>query len=119
GSDVLSGGGGADVLSGGGGADSFVFKALTDSLPGHADDITDLTNGDIIDLSAIDADTTTPGIQAFTLTTGFSDVPGQAVLSYDGVSNKTTLSLDVNGDGASDMNVLIDGDHHLFTHFVL
>jgi Ca2+-binding RTX toxin-like protein len=56
GADILNGGSGADIMSGGAGNDSFVFKVVTDSLPGsgHFDTITDFIHGgDLIDFSAI------------------------------------------------------------------
>jgi Ca2+-binding RTX toxin-like protein len=55
GNDILNGGVGADLLSGGTGDDKFVFSALADlgkSL-GTSDSILDFTNGDKIDLTAI------------------------------------------------------------------
>jgi hypothetical protein len=39
----------------------------------------------------------------------FSLTAGQAVLSYDAGANATTLRLDVDGDGASDFDLLING----------
>ena len=66
GADTIQGGGGADTLTGGQGADKFVFAALTDSAPSARDLITDFVHGsDILDLSAIDANTSTKGNQAF------------------------------------------------------
>jgi Ca2+-binding RTX toxin-like protein len=73
GADTIKGGGGADILSGGQGADSFVVAALTDSAPSARDLITDFVPGsDIIDLSAIDANTSTKGNQAFSCGFGVS-----------------------------------------------
>src|SRR5262249_24704751 len=66
GNDVIIGGSWADVLQGGSGSDTFVFANLADSLPSTSDIITDFTHGaDIIDLSAIDANTSSKGNQAF------------------------------------------------------
>ena len=118
-SDTLSGGGGddrisgdlgADVLTGGAGSDLFVFNALADSAPGAADRITDFLSGtDRIDLSAIDANSSTAADEAFVLVSQFSNQAGQLVLSYDAGANATTLRLDVNGDGVSDFDLLING----------
>jgi RTX calcium-binding nonapeptide repeat (4 copies) len=67
GKDSLTGGGGADSLTGGAGADSFVFKALTDSRAASFDTITDFSasSGDRINLSAIDANSTSAKNQSF------------------------------------------------------
>jgi serralysin len=75
--DTLIGGGDADMLYGGIGNDVFVFRDAGDSLAGaadriRADDVPAFEGagdqgGDVIDLSAVDADETTPGNQAFVL----------------------------------------------------
>jgi Ca2+-binding RTX toxin-like protein len=64
GNDTLVGGAGQDTLSGGDGADLFVFSSEQDCglSAGSADLINGFTRGsDRLDLSAIDADATTPG----------------------------------------------------------
>lgn len=79
GADTLQGGAGRDVLTGGAGADTFVFAAVAESpagagrcdvlradAGGAAFDAPGAGWGDRIDLSAIDADTTAAGNQAFT-----------------------------------------------------
>ena len=90
GADVLTGGGGADRLvggtgvdnlSGGAGNDVFDFDALTDlgATVGTSDTVTDFAVGDLLDLSSLDANTTTPELNdAFstTLVTDFT-APGQ------------------------------------------
>lgn len=76
GDDRLTGGAGADQLIGGKGADTFVFAACADSPSGACDrllagghapafDAPGHGAGDLIDLHALDADTTRPGNQAF------------------------------------------------------
>lgn len=76
GADSLTGGGGVDVLIGGGGNDSFVFTAASDSSRLSRDIIragsgtvafenAGVASGDVIELSAIDADTEVAGDQAF------------------------------------------------------
>jgi Ca2+-binding RTX toxin-like protein len=119
GADTLIGGAGADTLSGGFGKDVFVYSALSDSAVGHADLITDLANSDRIDLSAIDADTTEAGDQAFTLVSALDGHAGEAALSYDAASGLTSLSLDVDGDGVADAVVTISGEHQDFTGLLL
>jgi Ca2+-binding RTX toxin-like protein len=117
GSSGLGGGGGGDILTGGDGADHFVFLSLGKS--GRPHEITDLSNSDTIDIKNIDADTKTAGNQAFTLVSSLDHHAGQAALSFDAEAGKTSLLLDVNGDGKADYTILLDGDHHDFTHFVL
>ncbi|MBP7704470.1 MAG: calcium-binding protein [Caulobacter sp.] len=116
GSDTLEGGVGADKLTGGAGSDTFRFTDL--DLSGGAverDQIFDLdfADGDVIDLSSIDADTSTGGNDAFVWATGnkFSGTAGELVLKYVASTNVTTLELDVDGDGRADFRIAITGDH--------
>lgn len=115
--DILIGGAGSDELSGGAGADHFVYLKLSDSTSAHFDTITDLTGDDVIDLSAIDADATLTGDQAFVLVSGFTGQAGQLMLNDLG--GDTELLGDVNGDGAADFTVRLSGDQTGFNHFVL
>lgn len=119
GGDLIIGGQGADVLSGGAAADTFTFQALDDSKLGKADLITDLQKIDIVNLSQIDADSATAGDQAFVLVGAFTHHAGEATLSYDSGTNRTSLMLDVDGDGVSDSTILIVGDHTAHNSFVL
>jgi Ca2+-binding RTX toxin-like protein len=119
GDDTLTGGAGKDVLTGGTGKDVFAFTAPTDSILAGPDQITDLSNADKIDLSAIDAVKGVAGNQAFVLVGAFTHHAGEAVLTYDAGNLRTSLQLDTNGDGAADILIFIAGDHHSFTHFVL
>ena len=107
------------MLAGGKGVDVFEFKAVEDSAIGSSDLITDLKRGDMVDVSAIDANTTAAGNQAFHLVGAFSGQAGEAVLNYKPQADRTVLSLDVNGDGLADMALLMDGDHRAFGGFVL
>jgi Ca2+-binding RTX toxin-like protein len=111
GDDTLHGGGGADMLTGGLGNDIFTFTDISDSLPGSADTITDFTSNsgegtdDQIDLSAIDANTSVAGDQAF---------------AWGGVT-PTANSLWVtgvdNGDGTSDWVLYGDTTADFELHF--
>ena len=111
GANVLSGGGGKDVLTGGGGADQFMFSAVSDSGLSATDRITDFNwvEGDLIDLSRIDANSALAGDQAFSFVKAFSKQAGQATLAYDAASNTSTFSGDVNGDGVADFVLQIAG----------
>lgn len=119
GADTLSGGKGGDELHGMGGVDFFMFSTQKDSTKNAPDLISDLEGSDVIDLSAIDANQTKGGNQAFTLVGAFTHHAGEAVLSYDSGTGKTSLMLDTNGDAHTDMLILIAGDHHSFGNFVL
>lgn len=117
--DSITGGGGADTLSGGDGADVFIYAKTTDSTSAHADVVTDLQSGDVIDLSQIDANTAQKNDQAFHLVASFGGHAGELVVSYNAGSGLTTISGDVDGDGTADLVITASGDHHDFTSFVL
>ncbi|MDB5472649.1 MAG: Hemolysin-type calcium-binding region [Caulobacter sp.] len=118
GNDRLIGGFDADKLTGGLGADAFVFIADDVRLSGlgglaDRDAIYDLTfaEGDILDLSRIDANTLLDGDQAFSFAAKFTKVAGQATLKF--ASGITTLELDSDGDGKADLRIALTGDHSL------
>jgi VCBS repeat-containing protein len=124
--DILIGGGGADTLSGGSGADIFIYTSIDDSSfveqsdsTANRDTIKDFTQGtDKIDLSAIDANTTISGNQAFT---GLS--PGGNTTSYTtGVLywwtnqyNETILIANVDSDSTIELYIRITGSISLTT----
>ena len=110
GNDRLRGGTGLDRLSAGGGADHFEFRSLADSTAALAarDVITDFSalQGDRIDLSAIDADPTLSGNQAFHLISGaFQGNAGALRLASQG-GNLLVLG-DSNGDALADFAILL------------
>ena len=117
--DVLSGGDGSDTLTGGEGADTFRFTnedIHLSSRGGKADldKILDLDlwkGGDIIDLSAIDADVSTVDDDDFTFVAKFSKTAGEAMMTYSVNNDITTLQLDVDGDGIADLRIAMEGDH--------
>jgi serralysin len=119
GDDVLIGGLGGDRLIGGAGADRYVFETLGDSRNAGPDLITHLDAQDVIDISAIDADTGQAGDQAFTLVGQFDGHAGQATLSFDADARATALMLDVDGDGHADFTLEIQGRHTDFNGLVL
>ena len=110
GEDVLYGGSGADYLWGGAGADVFVYGATSDSTAAAFDYIRDFSAaaGDVLDVSAIDANTGVSGDQAFQRVGAFTGAAGQMTVST--ASGISTLSFDVNGDGAADMVIKTLGD---------
>jgi len=108
----FTGGAGKDTQTGGAGNDRFVYMAIGDSVAGaNADRITDLAAGDILDLSAIDANANTAGTnEAFTKVGAFSGTAGQFTLAFSGGANTTILLADVNGDSVADFSILFTGD---------
>lgn len=117
GADYLIGGLGGDLMTGGVGADVFVYTAIADSLTSQMDLITDFAvgQGDKISLVGIDADIASAGNQAFVFATAFTGVAGQLVRGYSADSGHTTVSGDVDGDGAADFGFQIVGDHSAST----
>ena len=113
GADVLEGREGADILIGGAGADRFVFSDVEDSTgaAGATDRIIGFSRseGDRIDLSAIDANTALAGNQAFTFigATAFSGVAGQ--LRAQRVGTQTVITADIDGDGVADLGIRLAG----------
>jgi serralysin len=116
--------GAADQLTGGfgTGADTFHYTALSDSgiTAGTRDLIADFnpSDGDKIDLSAIDANTKTPGDDAFNfvgtnIPTGFSGNPGQLHAFWNAVGQ--LVEGDVNGDKKADFSIEIADPTHAIT----
>ncbi|MES2493409.1 MAG: glycosyl hydrolase [Pseudomonadota bacterium] len=114
GDDVLSGGLGRDWLNGGMGKDTFKF-ALADSVPSGPDNIADFLAGtDIINLSAIDANTGKTGNQAFSFigTSSFSQAAGQLRFEQSSTTDGQRYVLveaDMNGDGIADYALHLQG----------
>ncbi|MBR0554363.1 calcium-binding protein [Ciceribacter sp. L1K23] len=112
GNDRLLGGSGTDKLYGGAGADRLVFKTLSDSTVASVgrDMIYDFnrSQGDRIDLSAIDASTKSSGNQAFTFIgeASYSGMAGE--LRYVNKNGDTFVYADVNGDKVSDFAIRVD-----------
>ena len=112
GNDTITGGGGADRLTGGTGDATFVYNAISDSTPKAPDVITDFHTGDIINLSAVDANTALAGRQAF----HFGATPGHVgdiVVAFDAAHNRTVISLYDNASGAPDGVIYLTGNHTL------
>lgn len=118
GADTLIGGAGGDTLVGGDGDDVFKFNRVGDSTGAGIDQISDLTDTDVIDLRSIDADTGTGGDQGFAIVGSFTHHAGELTLSYDSANERTVILGDVDGDASGDLIIIVSGDHTDFTNFV-
>lgn len=118
GDDTVVGGSGKDNLRGGDGADLFVFEDVGDSVATGRDRVLDFdrTEGDVIDLSAIDA-IVGGGEDAFTVVAAFTGAAGELFLRDDG--NLQKVFGDVDGDGLADFTLIVDGAPLAATDFVL
>lgn len=111
GNDFIYGDTGADRLSGGAGADTFVFADGDSGRTAQtADRILDFSHaqGDVIDLSAIDANTQVAGNQAFTLFSEKPMVPIAGSLWMTQSYGYYQISGEINGDGVADFVLLVD-----------
>lgn len=119
GNDVLVGGSGIDVLSGGAGRDVFVYDIAAEAAitggrlrVANLERITDFISGeDKIDLCWIDANSATPGDDAFSrlIVSGDFTAPGQ--LKFDSASH--VLSGNTNADSQADFAILLVGVNSL------
>ena len=105
--DILIGGEGRDILNGGAGFDTFLFESLTDSPTGgiSRDRIQSFEQDfDTIDLSALDANTTVAGDQAFIIRTDgrFTGSAGELRYIEAAATGKTIVQVDVDGDRMRD-----------------
>jgi Ca2+-binding RTX toxin-like protein len=109
GNDVLTGNLGKDVLTGSSGGDKFVFRSIKDSGIGSKarDIITDFNGaeGDVIDISTIDAYAKTPGLQSFSYigSASFTGSQGEARFA-NGI-----LQLNTGSDRKPDMEIALAG----------
>lgn len=110
GADKLLGGAGKDTQTGGTGADLFVFRTATDSVTGaNRDVIKDFsTSGttERIDLSAF------AGTFSFVGAGGFASAGKEVGFSFVGAN--TLVKIDLDGDAASEMEILLIG-HKVLT----
>jgi Ca2+-binding RTX toxin-like protein len=109
GNDWLEGGAGADQLRGGFGSDLFVYKSASDSTAAASDHIVDFEDQvDLINLQAVDANTSLGGDQAFTFigTDAFSHTAGE--LRIEGSGSNWFVQGDVDGDGTADLVIQVD-----------
>ncbi|WP_068954369.1 calcium-binding protein [Pararhizobium polonicum] len=112
GNDRLIGGIGADEVRGGLGADRFILTILADSSvasPGR-DLVLDFarTQGDKLDVSLLDANTTLAGDQAFEFigSAAFNNTAGELRYELKGID--TYIFGDVDGDGMADFSIVLD-----------
>ncbi|MCF5544913.1 M10 family metallopeptidase C-terminal domain-containing protein, partial [Pseudomonas salomonii] len=97
----LKGGAGADRLQGGGAGDTFVYDRASDSTLDNPDVILDFESGaDKIDVSAV---MKRAGISSLKFVERLNGQPGQVVLKYDEGSREGSLSLDLTGNGKTDL----------------
>ncbi|WP_104205070.1 cellulose binding domain-containing protein [Billgrantia saliphila] len=105
--ESLYGGLGSDSLTGGAGGDRFVYLSTLESTAFDSDIIVDFdrNEGDLIDLSHIDADLASEGDQAFAWVgnAAFSGTAGELRSEGDLVQG------DVNGDGVVDLQISVLG----------
>ena len=117
GNDVIIGNTGRDTLVGGAGSDTFVYLAYADSRAGSLN--RDVINGfdrlagadDVIDLSAMDANTTTFGVDdafVFIGARAFSGTAGELRTQGLGGANAVIVEADHNGDGAADFQIFVN-----------
>ena len=112
GNDTLIGGSGTDTMTDGAGNDIYRFLSVSDSQVGAARDIlTDFSPGfDKIDLSAIDANTTIAGDQAFTFVgTGAIGIGGQVNYFISGSSLIVQAEIEGDGNLTVDMQIQLNG----------
>jgi serralysin len=133
GADRLNGGAGFDILVGGGGADVFVFDSASFETGGRSIDyVSDYGRGDLFDFSALDANKTLDGDQAFSLVSHLtaSGVGQIMVSTYASIfsavgalggvdlglfglsglfSQASVIWGDLDGDANSDFAVLVSG----------
>lgn len=117
--DILAGGLGADVLTGGQGVDVFLYQTTADSTVDARDVITDLSDKDVIDLSAVDANVLWWGHQEFVIVDYFTGGGGELVVNYKPASDVTLIQGDTDADGKADFEIAVEGDHSDFVNFVL
>jgi Ca2+-binding RTX toxin-like protein len=124
GADRLTGGNGVDILRGDAGNDIFDFNTVMESgLDYAADLILDFVKGqDKVDVTTIDANLGLAGDQnfAFLGAGAFTGIAGQ--LRFDNTlgDGLTHIFGDVNGDGAADFQIRLQGTYTLATtDFVL
>src|SRR5262249_24504228 len=120
GDDVIIGGTGTDTMTGGTGNDTFVYSAFNESGigAGNSDVITDFEGdgsavGDIVDLSALDANAVVTGNQAFTFI-GTAAFRAAGQLRYSQVGGETIIQANTNANTSTiEFELHLAGNHNL------
>lgn len=90
-------------MSGEGGADVFVFQTVADSPVSTPDAVMDFEPGsDVIDLSDL-----VPGLLTARIGASFTGTAPE--LRTQEVGGSTVVRIDVDGNGSSDMRIILDG----------
>jgi Ca2+-binding RTX toxin-like protein len=113
GNEMITGGAGRDIMTGGTGKDMFIYKAISETgkLSTTRDTITDFTHAsDKLHLSALDANSTLAGNQAFKFLGkgAFSGHAGELHFAVSGAN--TIVSGDTNGDKVADFHIQLNGN---------
>ena len=106
------GGFGGQSMWGGTGKNIFTYLACSDSLVGSPDSIGNFDPAkDVIDLSHLDADLTTPGVQSFKFigAAPFSGAGGEVRVQQDPAHNTTYVQADLVGDASADLSIRLTG----------
>jgi hypothetical protein len=119
GDDIIYGGLSPDTMTGGGGNDVFRYASAQDSTTSARDGIGDFSLGDILDLSAVDANSNVAGDQAFTFIGSgpFTNQAGQLQVVHTG-GGIWVVSGDVDGLNGADFQftvTVIDHPGHQLT----
>lgn len=107
GTDTIVGGAGRDTMTGGAAGDTFDINAAAESTPALKDVITDFASDDILDLSGVDANASRGGNQAFALVDALTGRAGELLARV--TAGGTTIYGDTDGDGTSDLTILLQG----------
>lgn len=112
GADTIVASDAANVMDGGAGNDTFRFKSVAAA---NGDTIVGFEKGDKLDLSGIDANGSTAGNQAFTLTNSAITTIGQLAVSYESRADGdyTVVSGNVGGDTGPEFRISLKGTHDL------
>ena len=110
GDDILRGGGGGDFLYGEAGADIFVYGAVSDAPSSGGEWISDFSTSDRIDVSAIDADKSLEGDQAFHIN-GQAGHAGDIGVYYSIYADVSYVSFYTDNTGNASAVIMMWGDH--------